>query len=72
MFTGRLRSEIPIALVILYIITKLRPVLYVEFRSCRMQFKQYIMKLNEVYHLIIYCLNCIRRDQNSTYKTWPK
>jgi hypothetical protein len=27
------------------------------------------MKLNEVYHLIIYCLNCIRRDQNSTYKT---
>ena len=27
------------------------------------------MKLNAVYHLIIYCLNCIRRDQNSTYKT---
>jgi hypothetical protein len=27
------------------------------------------MKLNEVYHLIIYCLNYIRRDQNSTYKT---
>jgi hypothetical protein len=27
------------------------------------------MKLNEVYHLIIYCLNCIGRDQNSTYKT---
>jgi hypothetical protein len=27
------------------------------------------MKVNEVYHLIIYCLNCIRRDQNSTYKT---
>ena len=27
------------------------------------------MKLNEVYHLIIYCLSCIRRDQNSTYKT---
>ena len=30
------------------------------------------MKLNEVYHLIIYCLYClnyIRRDQNSTYKT---
>ena len=27
------------------------------------------MKLNEVYHLIIYCLNCIRHDQNSTYKT---
>jgi hypothetical protein len=26
------------------------------------------MKLNEVYHLIIYCLNCIRRDQNSTYE----
>jgi hypothetical protein len=25
--------------------------------------------LNEVYQLIIYCLNCIRRDQNSTYKT---
>ena len=23
----------------------------------------------EVYHLIIYCLNCIRHDQNSTYKT---
>jgi hypothetical protein len=43
---------------------------YVEFRSRRMQFKQLIMKLNEVYHLIIYCLNCIRRDQNSrTYKT---
>jgi hypothetical protein len=27
------------------------------------------MKRNEVYRLIIYCLNCIRRDQNSTYKT---
>jgi hypothetical protein len=27
------------------------------------------MKLNEVYHLIIYCLNCIRREQNTTYKT---
>ena len=27
------------------------------------------MKLNEVCDLIIYCLNCIRRDQNSTYKT---
>ena len=45
------------------------PVLYDEFWSCRVQFKQQIMKLNEVYHLIIYCLNCIRRDQNSTYKT---
>jgi hypothetical protein len=39
------------------------PVLYVKFRSRRMQFKQQIMKLNEVYHLIIYCLNCIRRDE---------
>jgi hypothetical protein len=29
------------------------------------------MKLNEVY-LIIYCLNCIRRDQNSTYKACSK
>jgi hypothetical protein len=27
------------------------------------------MMLNEVYHFIIYRLNCIRRDQNSTYKT---
>jgi hypothetical protein len=42
-----------------------RPVLYVEFRSRRIQFKQYIMKLNEIYHLIIYCLNCIRRGENS-------
>ena len=24
---------------------------------------------NEVNHLIIYCLNCIRRDRNATYKT---
>ena len=47
----------------------LRPVLYVEFRARRMQFKQQIMKLNEVHHLIIYCLNCIRRNQNSTYQT---
>ena len=30
------------------------------------------MKVNKVYHLIIYCLNCIRRDQNSTYKTGLK
>ena len=29
-----------------------RPVLYVEFRSRRMQFKQKIMKFSEVYHLI--------------------
>jgi hypothetical protein len=27
------------------------------------------MKLNEVYHLVIYCLNCIRHDQNSMHKT---
>ncbi|CAB3982541.1 Centrosomal of 120 kDa, partial [Paramuricea clavata] len=27
------------------------------------------MKRNEVSHLIIYCLNCIRRDRNSTNKT---
>ena len=26
------------------------------------------MKLNEFYHLIIYRLNCIRRDRNATYK----
>ena len=26
-------------------------------------------KDNEVNHLIIYCLNCIRRDGNATYKT---
>jgi hypothetical protein len=27
------------------------------------------MKLNDVYHLIIYyCLNCIRRDQNACIK----
>jgi hypothetical protein len=26
------------------------------------------MEFNEVYHLITYCLNCIWRDQNSTYK----
>jgi hypothetical protein len=25
--------------------------------------------ITAVYHLIIYCLNCIWRDQNSTYKT---
>ena len=25
---------------------------------------------NEVYNLIFYCLNCIRHDQNSTYKTF--
>ena len=24
---------------------------------------------NEMSHLIIYCLNCIRRDWNATYKT---
>ena len=24
---------------------------------------------NEMIHLIIYCLNCIRRDRNATYKT---
>ena len=44
--------------------TGLRPVLYVEFRSRRMQFL-----INKVYHLIIYCLNCIRRYQNSTFET---
>ena len=25
--------------------------------------------VNELRHLIIYCLNCIRRDWNATYKT---
>jgi hypothetical protein len=52
------------------VLSDFRPVLYVEFWSRRMQLRQYkMMKLNEVYHLIIYCLNCIRRDRNSTYKT---
>ena len=27
---------------------------------------------DETAHLIIYCLNCIRRDENSTYKTGLK
>ena len=27
---------------------------------------------NEMIHLIIYCLNCIRRDWNATYKTGLK
>ena len=26
------------------------------------------MRINEVYHLIVYCLNCIRRDQNKADK----
>ena len=49
----------------------LRPVLYVEFRSHRMQFKQSIMKLNEVYHLIIYCLNCFDATKIRRIKQTP-
>ncbi len=44
----------------------LRPALYVEFPSFRMQFKTID---NETAYLIIYCLNYIRREGNSTYKT---
>jgi hypothetical protein len=46
------------------IITSVRPALYVEFWSLRMQFME-----NETIRLIQFCLNCIRCDQNSTYET---
>ena len=57
----RLTNNIILHFNVVYRLWKLRPVLYVEFWSRRMQFN--------LCNSIIYCLNCIRRDQNSTYKT---
>ena len=48
--------------------TFLRPVSNVEFCMHRMQFKIQTMHNEEAY-LIIYCLNCIRCMQNSTFET---
>ena len=52
-----------------YVYERLKPVLHVEF-SVVSNAIQTIDK--ETAYLIIYCLNCIRRDRNSTYKTGLK